>query len=398
MNSPKRAAVIFIFITIVIDMLALGIIIPVLPKLVENFVNGDAVRAAKVLGLFGTVWAAMQFFCSPILGVLSDRYGRRPVILISNLGLGLDYIFMALAPSLRLLFVGRVVSGITSANITAASAYISDVTPPDKRSQGFGMIGMAFGIGFILGPALGGILGDIDPRLPFWGAAALSLINWLYGVFVLPESLPVEMRVPFEWRKANPIGSINLLRSRTRLMYLAVVSFVINLAHGVLPIVFVLYAGYRYQWNARDVGFTLAGVGLCSGITQGVLVGPVVKKLGERRTLLAGLICGTLGFIIFGWAKTGPMFWLGVPLISLWGLAGAVIQALMSRQVDAHEQGQLQGANGSLRGVAELITPSLFTITFAYFIAESRNVPGAPFYLSAFLLAIAALLAWRALD
>ena len=339
----------------------------------------------------------MQFLCSPVLGVLSVRFGRRPVILLSNLGLGIDYIFMALAPTLSLLFVGRVISGITSANITAASAYISDVTPPEKRAQGFGMIGMAFGIGFILGPALGGVLGDINPHLPFWGAAGLSLVNTLYGVFVLPESLPVKSRVKFEWKKANPIGALNLLRSHQRLFRLAMVSFIITLAHVVLPSVFVLYATYRYGWNAKAIGLTLAGVGVCSGVVQGGLVGPIVKHLGERNTLLLGLIFGIAGFAVSGSAPTGTLFLLGVPLLALWGLSSAVIQGMMTEHVAPTEQGRLQGANGSLRGIAELVGPGIFTVTFAIFITAERNLPGAPFFLSAVLLMIATLVAWKTL-
>jgi len=387
--GARRATIIFIFITILLDMIALGVIIPVLPKLIQDFVGGDTARAATMVGWFATVWAAMQFIFSPIFGVLSDKIGRRPVILLSCLGLGVDYIFMALAPTLSLLFVGRLISGITSSNITAAGAYIADVTPPEKRAQGFGILGMAFGIGFILGPALGGVLGDISPRLPFWVAAGLSLVNTLYGIFVLPESLAKENRVKFEWRKANPVGSLKLLRSHDRLFGLAMVSFLINLAHAVLPTIFVLYAGYRYMWTPKDVGLTLAVVGIFSGVVQGGLVGPTVKFFGELNTLILGLLFGIMGFVIFGYAWTGKMFWVGIPLSAAWGLAGAVIQGMMTSHVAPNEQGQLQGASGSLRGITEMIGPPIFTSVFAYFLIPERNIPGAPFYLAALMLAVA---------
>ena len=245
MTEPRRAAVVFIFITVVLDILALGIVIPVLPVLVEDFLGGNTAQAATMFGLFGTVWALMQFIFAPVLGALSDRFGRRPVILISCVGLGLDYVLMAVAPSLGWLFVGRVLSGITAASFTTAGAYISDVTSLEKRAAGFGMIGAAFGVGFVLGPAVGGILGAADPRLPFWVAGGLALANAAYGYFVLPESLPPEKRKPFSWRNANPMGSLQLLRRYPGLMGLASVSVMYHLVHHVLPSVFVLYVGYR---------------------------------------------------------------------------------------------------------------------------------------------------------
>src|SRR5215467_11383062 len=297
--APARsAAFIFVFITILLDMLALGIIIPVLPRLVVDFVGGDAARGADYLGLFGTVWALMQFVFSPVHGMLSDRFGRKPVILISNFGLGLDYIVMALAPTLWWLFAGRIISGICAASISTSYAYIADVTPAEKRAARFGMMGVAFGVGFVLGPALGGLAGNIDPRLPFWIAAALSLANGLYGVFILPESLPADRRAPFAWRKANPVGSLVLLRSHPELAGLAMSNFVSNVAHVVLPSVFVLYVGYRYGWNEGAVGLSLAAVGAAVIAVQAGLIGPIVQRIGDRRALLFGLACGTAGFAI----------------------------------------------------------------------------------------------------
>jgi DHA1 family tetracycline resistance protein-like MFS transporter len=393
----RRAALAFIFITIVLDMFALGMIIPVLPHLIEDFMGGDTAGAAKVYGVFGTVWALMQFFAMPVIGALSDRFGRRRVILLSNLGLGLDYVLMALAPNLAWLFVGRVISGITAASVSTGMAYIADVTPPEKRAAAFGRVGIAFGLGFVLGPALGGLLGGVDPRLPFWVAAGLSLANAMYGLFILPESLPPEKRRPFEWRRANPLGSLKLLRSHPELSGMAVVMFLSNLAHAALPATFVLYAGYRYGWDARDVGLVLASVGICSAIVQGAVVGPAVRRLGERRVLLAGLTCGAVGFFAYGLAPTGMLFLAAVPVVALWGLASPAAQGLMTRHIGPTEQGALQGAAGSVMGIATMIGPWLFAATFAYFIGEGTrwHLPGAAFMLAALLLALGAVVAAR---
>ncbi len=393
----RRPALVFIFVTIVLDVLALGIIIPVFPTLIAGFFDGDAARAAEMLGVFGTIWALMQFLCSPVLGALSDRFGRRPVILLSNLGLGLDYLVMALAPNLVWLFVGRMISGVTAASFTTAGAYIADVTPPERRAAGFGVQGAAFGIGFVLGPALGGLLGSVDPHLPFWVAGGLSLANAAYGFVVLPESLPRERREPFSWRRANPMGSLALLRSHAQLAGLAVVTLLSYLAHEVLPAVFVLYAGFRFGWDGLTVGLTLAGVGVCSAIVQGGLVRPVVARIGERRALLIGLVFGAGGFAVYGLAPAGNFLWLGIPVMAVWGLFGPSVQSLMTRRVGPTQQGQLQGAMHGLRGVSGMIGPGLFTLSFAYAIGSDHawQLPGAPFLLAAVLLVAAALLAWR---
>lgn len=396
-SSLRSAAVVFIFVTVVLDVLALGIIIPVLPKLVESFLGGDTANAAEMFGLFGTVWALMQFIFSPVLGALSDQYGRRRVILISCFGLGVDYIFMASAPTLWLLFIGRIISGITGASFTAAGAYIADVTPPEKRAAGFGMIGAAWGLGFVLGPALGGILGGIDTRLPFWVAAGLTLLNAMYGLFILPESLSLEHREKFSWKRANPLGSLKLLRSHPELFRLATVNGFFYLAHQVLPSVFVLYASFRYGWNEETVGLTLAIVGVCGMVVQGGIVKRVVADFGERRTLLAGLLFGMGGFAIYGLAPVGIIFWLGIPVFSLMGLSGPTMQGLMTRHVQPSQQGQLQGANNSIMGITGVIGPGIFTLTFAYFIGAQKDwhLPGAPFLLAVLMLVIAFVLAWK---
>lgn len=403
MNAPveaqggRRAALAFIFVTIVLDILALGLIIPVLPKLIEDFLGGDTAGAARIYGVFGTVWALMQFFAMPVAGALSDRFGRRPVVLASNFGLGLDYVLMALAPNLAWLFVGRILSGITAASVSTGMAYIADVTPPDKRPGAFGMVGVAFGLGFIFGPALGGLLGSVDPRLPFWAAAALSLANAMYGFFVLPESLAPDKRRPFEWRRANPVGSLRLLRSHPELSGLAGVVFLSNLAHAALPATFVLYAGYRYGWDERAVGFALAAIGLCSATVQGLLVRPLVRRFGERRVLVAGLLAGALGFAIYGVAPSGWLFLAGVPVVALWGLASPSAQSIMTRHVGPSAQGQLQGASGSIMGIATMIGPAMFAGVFAYFIGEGArlHVPGAAYLLAGALLLCGSLLAAR---
>jgi len=397
---PSRgAAVVFIFVTVLLDMLALGLVMPILPKLVESFVDNDTARAARIFGLFGTAWALMQFVSSPILGSLSDRFGRRPVVLLSNFGLGLDYVLMALAPSLIWLFVGRIVSGVTSASVSTAFAYVADMTPVERRAAVFGKVGAAFGAGFILGPAIGGLLGGIDPRLPFWAAAGLSFTNTLYGLLILPESLPRDRRSAFRWKSANPLGAIRLLRSESMLAGLSVVNFFAQLAHAVLPSTFVLYATYRYGWDTRTVGLTLAMVGICAMVVQGAAIGPIVGRLGERRALMLGLVSGACGFLILGTAPTGELGWLGIPVLALWGVSGAALQALNTRLVKPEEQGQLQGATSSVQSISQLLGPFLFTLTFAHFISAQAPVklPGAPFLLATALLLLALVIAFRTL-
>lgn len=392
-----RAAFAFVLVTVLLDMLALGVMVPVLPKLIIEFMGGDIAGAASIAGLFGFAWAAMQFVFSPVLGALSDRYGRRPVIILSNIGMGLDYVVMALAPSLWFLFAGRLLSGISSASSATAGAYITDITPPEKRAAQFGMLGAAFGFGFVVGPAMGGFLGAIDLRLPFWVAAGLSFANAVYGYFVLPESLPRERRSRFHWRMANPIGSLRLLKAKPILVGLAIAMFLERVAHDALPRVFVLYTDYRYQWGAATVGLALAAVGMAQVVVSGGLVGMTVKRVGERHTLLLGFMFGIVGFILYGFAPTGAWFMAGVPLVALGGLAGPAMQGLMTREIGTSDQGKLQGALASLQGVAGLIGPLLFTQTFALAIRPGGafHLPGAPYLLAAVLVVIAMIAAIR---
>ena len=377
-------------------MLALGVIVPVLPALVLQFKAGDPATGAIVYGLFATTWSVMQFVFSPVLGSLSDRFGRRTVILLSNFGLGLDYVLMAMAPSLWWLFLGRVVSGITSSSFPTATAYIADVTPPERRAEKFGMLGVAFGVGFIVGPSLGGLLGGVSLRAPFWGAAILSLANAAYGFFILPESLPPERRTAFHWTRATPIGSIQLLRSRPQLFPLGCAGFLSMLGHDSLPIIAVIYMQYRFQWTELTIGLVLALVGAMSIIVQGALVGRTVAAVGERRALALGLACGAAGMLVYALAPTGTIFLLGIAMTALYGLANPSLQSLMTARVDPTEQGQLQGANGSLQGIASMAAPSLFTWAFALGIRPDVNLPGIPFLLAMGFLVAALFVSWFA--
>jgi MFS transporter, DHA1 family, tetracycline resistance protein len=391
LTARRSAAFIFIFITVVLDMLAVGIIIPVLPRLIERF-TGDTASAAHMVGLFATSWAVMQFVFSPVLGALSDRFGRRPIVLFSNLGLGLDYLVMAMAPNLIFLFIGRMISGATAASVTTAGAYIADVTAPEKRAQTFGMLGAAFGAGFTLGPAIGGILGSYDLHYPFYAAAVMSLANFTYGFFILPESLPIGKRRAFSWAKANPVGAFRFLLKARTLWGLGLVHFLSQLAHAALPSVYVLYAGYRYGWGPAEVGLLLAGIGIAAMIVQGGLVRPIVKWLGERGAMIAGLLCGAFGMSWYGFSWVGAMTWIGVPVDAFWGLFNAASQSMMTKRVDAREQGELQGAISSISALSKIVGPTLFTSIFAFSIGPI-DVPGLTFWIASALLLSACLIA-----
>jgi len=392
--AARKAAVGFVFVTIVLDTLALGIVVPVLPILVRDFLHGDIARAAWIYGAIAATWAFLQFLASPLLGALSDRFGRRPVLLLSNLGLGVDYLLMALAPSLGWLVVARLLSGVTASSMSTAGAYIADVTPPERRAAAFGMIGAAFSIGFVLGPALGGLTGAVDPRLPFWIAAGLSLANALYGVLILPESLPPERRAGFALARANPLGSLALLRPDRVARQLAVVHFLSQLAHQALSGIFVLYGAHRYGWSPTGTGLALAFVGVCTAIAQGALVRPAVARLGERRVLLAGLLCGALSLSIFGLAPVSAGFALGIPLLGLWSMANAALASLLSHRIDAAAQGRLQGALLSLTRLSGLVGPALFAGVFG--LSADTSLIGLAWLLAAAVLAIAAATAARA--
>jgi DHA1 family tetracycline resistance protein-like MFS transporter len=394
-HPRRRAAVIFIFVTVTIDMLAFGIVIPVLPHLIVELIGGSIAKAAVWSSGFSTLFMLMQFVCSPIQGALSDRFGRRTVILISSFGLGIDFIVMALAPVLWLLFLGRAVSGVCAASFSTANAYIADITPREKRAASFGLLGAAFGIGFIIGPALGGLLGHISIRLPFWAAAFLALTNFCYGWFVLPESLPTERRsARIDWRHANPLGSLVLLRRYPQVFALAAVFFLLALAQFSINSTYVLYTDFRYGWGPQIVGYTLALVGLCTAIVQAGLVRKLMPKLGERRMILAGLSFAAIGYLVMCFAPDAGIFVAGIPFLCLGGLAGPPAQSLVTHQVDPHEQGRLQGALTSLQSLAGIFGPALFANLFALFISDHapvKHLPGVAFALAA-LLVFAALL------
>jgi len=395
--SRRKAALVFIFLVVLIDVLAFGLIIPVLPHLVEEF-TGSTATAALWIGVFGTVFAAIQFLSSPIQGALSDRYGRRPVILLSCLGLGIDFVIMALAPTLWWLLLARVFSGVFSASFTTANAYVADITPPEQRAKSYGLIGAAFGVGFTIGPVLGGWLGEVDLRLPFWFAAGLALLNFCYGLFVLPESLaPASRAKRFDWSAARPHAAVMLIGRYPGIIGLAAVVFIANLAHYVYPSVFVLFADVRYGWGPWQVGWVLFLVGVCSVIVNVAVVGRTVKALGERRALIFGLACGVAGFVIYAFAPQGWIFLLGLPVSALWAIAAPASQALITRQVDVDMQGRIQGALMSLVSVAGILAPIAFASVFGLFISERAPVefPGAPWMLAALLLAVAVGIAWR---
>jgi MFS transporter, DHA1 family, tetracycline resistance protein len=425
LKTPRKAAIWFILVSVLLDVLSFGVLIPVLPTLIKEFTaKGDWLAsiiemvlgagltgtpeslASTCVGLFGFVWALMHFFCAPILGALSDVYGRRRVLLISCFGLGLDYLLMGLSQNLTWLFIGRIVSGITASGFATAGAYIADVTPPEKRSAAFGLFGAAFGIGFLLGPALGGglfslgpslegVLGQYSNRLPFWVAAILTLLNALYGYFILPESLALENRKSFSWKRANPVGSLQLLRSHPGLLGLAMIYFLYQLAHQVLNTVFVLYTQYRYEWVPLDVSYALATVGILNIIVQGGLVRPALKRFGERTLLFAGLSCGVVGYAMYGLADESWKFWAATPIFSLMAFFTPAVQGLMSRRLGPTVQGQLQGANGSLTGIAGMVGPLLFPSIYAYSVNPGTplNLPGMPFLVAAGCLVIAILIA-----
>lgn len=371
-SGQKTAAFGFIMATILLDMLAMAIVLPVLPRLVGGLVHGNVVLTAHVFGFFGASWAAMQFVTAPILGALSDRYGRRPVILLSCLGQAVDFTIMALAPTVAWLFVGRILSGASSANIAAANAYIADVTPAQSRAAAFGLSGVAAALGFVLGPALGGVLGGISLRLPFWFAAAMALANFGYGLVALPESLSRRARTRLSWRGLNPLSALSFLR-RPRVGAPASVYALGTLALQAIPSVLVLYVQDRFGWVPLTIGLTLAVAGIGFALVGGLLVSPVVRRFGEVRTLMIGLVFGAAGFAIFGLAPFSGIFWIGVPVISLWGLSMPAVQSVMAHRVSNAEQGRLQGLLASLTGLTALIGPLLFTTIYANSLGPGGN-------------------------
>jgi DHA1 family tetracycline resistance protein-like MFS transporter len=398
-SKPQRqAAVRFIFATAVLDVVAMGVMIPVLPNLIRTMVGGDTAVAADYTMIFTVTWGLMQFVCSPILGMLSDRFGRRPVLLISIFGLGIDYLVMALAPNLIWLYVGRVINGITASSFSTANAYVADVTEPQDRAKAFGMMGAAFGIGFIVGPAIGGWLGGYNLRWPFYLSAALALVNWLYGLFVLPESLPSEKRAKgLNWTKANPLGALELLRSKPGLVGLISVNFLYQMAHVVFPSIFVLFVGHRFGWGPREAATMLVATGALSVVVQLTFVGRAVKALGERRALIIGMTAQITTFVIYALAPTPTIFYVGLLIGGLGGLISPSLQGLMSGRVLPSEQGRLQGASSALMGISSIIGPALYLSVFAFALRHetSLGLPGLPILIAAALCSAAMVAALR---
>ncbi len=397
MARPKPA-IIFIFITLFLDIFGIGVIIPVLPKLVEELQGGNVSAAAHSVGWLSALYALMQFVFSPVLGSLSDRFGRRPVILASLFGSGIDYLVLAWAPTIGWLYLARIVSGVTAANFSAASAYIADVTPPEKRAAGFGMIGAAFGLGFIAGPAVGGLLGDYGLRVPFLVAAAITLLNWLYGAFVLPESLAPENRRPFTWASAHPIKALAALGRWPLVKGLAGTHFLTMVAGNIYQCLWVLYTGNRYGWNSRQVGLSLALVGVMAAIVQGGLAGRILKVIGERRGVYIGLLAMSVAMACYGTATQGWMVYFIILIGSLAGIGSPATQSIISQSVPADEQGAVQGALNSITSVSGIVAPILWTWLFSWSIARERSpqLPGLAFYGASVVSLVAAFLAWRA--
>lgn len=394
-KEKRSAALGFIFITLLIDVIGLAIIIPVFPKLIEKLIHGDISQASRISGLLLVAYAVMQFLFSPLVGNLSDKYGRRPVLLLSLLGFGIDYLFLAFAPTIGWLFVGRVIAGITGASFTTASAYIADVSTPEKRSQNFGMIGVAFGLGFIIGPVIGGILGKMDTHYPFYAAAALALLNAAYGFFILPESLSKENRRPLDWKRCNPLGSLAQLEKYPSVIGLAVCLFVVYFAGHAVQSVWTFYTMQKFKWDEDLVGYSLGFIGLMIAVVQGGLIRVAIPKLGQQRSIWIGLLLYAFGMLLFGLANQSWMMFAYMIPYALGGIAGPALQGVMTNEVPANEQGELQGGLTSLMSLSSIFGPWFMTYIFYYFTSPKAPVylPGAPYFVGAILMMISALLA-----
>lgn len=399
MTSTKNSAIVFIFITLLVDVIGIGIIIPVLPDLIQEVAGVSISEASVIGGILISAFSVMQFLFSPVLGNLSDQYGRRPILLISLFGFGLDYLLMAFAPSLGWLFLGRILAGIMGASFTTASAYIADVSTPEKRAQNFGLIGAAFGLGFIIGPALGGVLGGYGTRVPFYGAAALTLLNWLYGFFILPESLSADNRRKFEWSRANPIGSLKHLQKFPVILGLVGSLVVIYIAAHATQSTWNFFTMERFQWDAEMVGYSLTVVGILVALVQGVLIRVINPRLGAEKSVYVGIILYAVGFFLFAFATQEWMMFVFLIPYCLGGIAGPALQGIMSTQVPDNEQGELQGALTSLISVTSIVGPLIMTNVFAYFTNPERSLyfPGAAFFLAGVMTLVSGYLAYNTL-
>lgn len=396
-ETKKKTAIWFIFITLLIDITGWGIIIPVVPALIKELIHGDISLASKYGGWLSFVYATTQFLFASVLGGLSDKFGRRPVILASLLGFSINFLIQGLAPSIFLLFVGRLFSGITGASITPASAYIADVSTDDNRAKNFGMIGMAFGLGFIIGPVLGGLLGQYGSRVPFFAASALCLVNFIYGYFALPESLDKDHRRPFQWKRANPIGSLLRLKKYPQILGLVVALVFMYIAFHALQTNWAFYTMYKFNWNEKWVGISLGVSGLVAAIVQGGLIRVINPKIGNERSILYGLFFYAVGMFLFAFANQSWMMYAILIIYGLGGIAGPTLQSVISVQVPKNEQGELQGALASLASATAIVGPPLMTNTFYYFTHDDApiNFPGAPFLLGFGLIVISLLFVYR---
>ena len=399
MIKKQQSALLFIFITLLIDIIGLGIIIPVLPRLITNLTGEGLSAASKYGGWLMFAYAVMQFLFSPILGNLSDQYGRRPILLFSLLGFGIDYLFLAFAPTILWLFVGRLVAGITGASITTASAYIADVSEPEKRAQNFGLIGAAFGVGFIIGPVLGGLLSSYGIRVPFFVAATLCFINALYGFFILPESLSLENRRLFEWKKANPLGTFLHLKRYPKIFGLIGVLALVYVSSHALQSVWAYFGIYQFHWTEAQIGYSLGFVGVMVAIVQGGLIRVILPKIGQEKSLYIGLLISSITYALFAFASTTWMMYAIMVPCALGGIAGPAIQGIISNQIPANEQGELQGGLTSLMSITSIVGPVLMTNAFSLFTSKNAPVifPGISFFMGAVLLLIACFWAYATL-
>jgi MFS transporter, DHA1 family, tetracycline resistance protein len=396
--SKRTPALGFIFITVLIDVIGIGIIIPVMPQLLEELGAGSAGEASMTGGILLSSYAIMQFFFAPILGGLSDKYGRRLIILISLFGLTIDYLFLALAPTIALLFIGRLIAGIGGASFTTASAYIADVSTPEKRAQNFGLLGAAFGLGFVLGPAIGGFLGDIGTRIPFFAAAGLTMLNWIYGFFILPESLSKENRREFSWKRANPIGSLKQLRTYPLMFGLITSIFIIYIATHSVNSNWSFFNEEVFDWSPKQIGLSLTYVGVLVSIVQAVFVKIFIKRFGVKRAIYTGLAFNALGLLLFSMVYQEWMIYAVTTVYVLGGIAGPSLQGIMSNMVPSNQQGELMGAITSLQNLANIIGPFVMTSIFFYFTSQSDvYFPGAAFALGSVLILVSIIFATRTL-
>ncbi|MFZ9172120.1 MAG: TCR/Tet family MFS transporter [Sediminibacterium sp.] len=400
MIKNRKAAIGFIFITLLIDVTGLGLIIPVVPKLIEDLLHTTSIsKVALFGGLLTFSYAIMQFLFAPVLGNLSDKYGRRPILLFSLLGFGLDYILLAFAPSIGWLFVGRIIAGITGASMTTASAYIADISTPETRAQNFGMIGAAFGLGFIVGPMIGGLLGEMGPRIPFLVAAGLALLNAAYGYFVLPESLDVSNRRAFDWKRANPISSLKNLSRFPAVAGLIISFFLIYVASHAVQSNWSYFNIEKFKWSPKMIGISLAVVGVLVSLVQGLLVRVVNPKIGNEKSVYVGLGLYTIGLVLFGLASQSWMMFVFLIPYCLGGISGPGLQAIISGSVPANEQGELQGSLTSIMSITSIVGPLVMSNLFAFFTGPIAPFyfPGAPFMLAALLMLLSCFFAYKAL-